>query len=155
MQKKISDYIHLYIGGEVAHPSDKCPFKLIGINHDGEPIIQGDFSGGTHNVNQISFVPIEDIKLILRPLSDMTREEAEFINNGSIMPDDELKEYGYYNEYAEGCPAYQYIRYEDYGSVQRLADQMGNPSAWHFLLKQGFDLFGLIEAGLAIDKTKL
>ena len=29
-----------------------------------------------------------------------------------------------------------------------------SPDSVHYLLKQGFDLFGLIEAGMAVDKTK-
>ena len=154
MNKKIEDYLCYYIGQEVSHPSDKAPFKLVGITEHGMPRITGDFSGGTHNVSQTGTVYISDIKLRLRPLSDMAREEAEFVNCGSIISDEELKEYGYYNEFSDGCPAYQYLRYEDYGSTQTLADAIGNPVSWDYLLKQGFDLFDLIPAGLAVDKTK-
>jgi hypothetical protein len=66
----------MYIGAKVAHSSDRVPFTLIGISEKGNPIIEGDFSGGTHNVCQKSEVEINLIKLLLRPLSDMTGEEA-------------------------------------------------------------------------------
>ena len=143
MAKNIADYLHLYFKqwGEVSeskvdeYQNGKWALSAKILHH----ALMGDLKFTPH----------------LRPLPDMTRGEAEFINCGSIMPDDELKQFDYYNEFADGCPAYQYLKYEDYGgSSNTLSDQMGNPVSWDFLLKHGFDLFGLIEAGLAVDKTK-
>lgn len=72
---------------------------------------------GHHNCNALS------LKLILRPLSDMTEEEMIEVD---VDVPNILSEY------------------------EKL-----RPTAFSFLLSKGFDLFGLIDAGLAIDKTKL
>ncbi|MGN6417776.1 MAG: hypothetical protein ACTHMC_09810 [Pseudobacter sp.] len=48
------------LGDLVSHPTDLAPFKVVGIREN-ELEIEGDFSGGTHNVCQIGWVPIEDI----------------------------------------------------------------------------------------------
>jgi hypothetical protein len=156
MQKNIEDYLPCYIGQDMifTHSDGRRsePAKLNGFisaskNYEAEAHFFRDRYG-------MKELEKSNWRLGLRPLSSMTREEAEFVNCGSIMSDEELKEYGYYNELSDGCPAYQYLRHEDYGSVQTLADAIGNPVTWHYLLKQGFDLFGLIEANLAVDKTK-
>ena len=130
MSKKIEDYLPYYIGQEVCHPSDKAPFKLVGITEHGMPRITGDFSGGTHNVSQTGTVYISDIKLRLRPLSDMTREEREI--------------FGWQEDWI----------FEDKSDPNQ--PMKTTFLVWEFidLLKMGFDLFGLIEANLAVDKTK-
>jgi hypothetical protein len=65
-------------------------------------------------------------KPILRPLSDMTDEEYSEFNN---IPDDVYR-----------------------GGRFNVLTHQGTCTKW--LLSKQFDLFGLIEAGLAIDKTK-
>lgn len=67
-----------------------------------------------------------DIKLVLRPLSDMTDEEK---NEFEVFSFEVMK--------------------EDLNQVERNALK----TKWY--LEKHFDLFGLIEAGLAIDKTTL
>lgn len=64
---------------------------------------------------------------ILRPLSDMTEEENNMGFEIMAKYDPEYKE--------ENIKC--------------------NAEMTLYLLKQGFDIFGLIEAGLAIDKTKM
>lgn len=66
------------------------------------------------------------IQLILRPLSDMTDKEKE----EEIRISDDRKD----DDYEKRKPSARGITY---------------------LLSKGFDLFGLIESGLAIDKTTL
>ena len=66
-------------------------------------------------------------RLGLRPLSDMTDEEK--VEMKSLMG-----------------------RQTD--SVHPVYILVHSPYSFQYLLKQGFDLFGLIEAGLAVDKTK-
>ena len=39
--------------------------------------------------------------------------------------------------------------------IERFERVWGYPNGWAHLLSRGFDLFGLIESGEAIDKTKL
>lgn len=68
-----------------------------------------------------------EIKPVLRPLSDMTEHES---NMG-----DEIM-----NAFNENDPIEAF---------------QGMANMTMMLLKQGFDLFGLIESGLALDKTKL
>jgi hypothetical protein len=49
------------IGDLVYYPVDAAPFTVIGIRKD-EVEISGDWSGGTHNVKQSSWVKIEEIQ---------------------------------------------------------------------------------------------
>lgn len=70
---------------------------------------------------------------ILRPLSDINTEEKKWYSDLTGYNIDDLEEHY--------CPM--------------LNLDIGNPTVWSYLLKQGFDLFGLIEAGLALDKTKI
>lgn len=122
-KKEIKDYLHLYLGCDciVSNPLINSETKrVVSVNKDteqceiyywNEPHLDGE-----------KVHPIEDIKPILRPLSDMTEEEGVEIfwqpvkgENFSIKTGQEFKQ----------------------------------------LLDKHFDLFGLIEAGLAIDKTTL
>lgn len=49
------------IDDEVKHPCDEAPFKVVGIRKN-EVEIEGDWSGGTHNVCQRDWVSPESIK---------------------------------------------------------------------------------------------
>lgn len=51
------------LGDLVSHPSDLAPFKVVGIREN-ELEIEGDFSGGTHNVCQRGWEPIDIITRI-------------------------------------------------------------------------------------------
>lgn len=48
------------IGDLVSHPVDRAPFEVVGIRKD-QIEIQGDFSGGTHNVCQSGWVPLNEV----------------------------------------------------------------------------------------------
>jgi hypothetical protein len=67
------------------------------------------------------------VKPILRPLSDMTEEEFEIWDNGVTGK----------------------LRSGTHDLIEEEALKT------HFLLSKHFDLFGLIDAGLAIDETPL
>ena len=67
-------------------------------------------------------------KPILRPLSDMTEEECLYLNVAFMVVEKWAKT----------------AHKETWGTAEFL-----------YLLKQGFDLFGLIESGQALDKTKI
>lgn len=78
--------------------------------------------------HSLRLVELKDVKPILRPLSDMTEEER--------VEYDRL----------------QVVCY----SVNLFYDQVKTDATLtNFLLSKHFDLFDLIPAGLAIDKTKL
>lgn len=122
--KQISDYLHLYLGCEVMTPAGQgklfqCSYELemAGIVYG---IMGPDFE---------EWVKHEDIKPILRPLSDMTEEEGidaeKEWNNGRRL-----------------------------GESISQALNIANAFRIKHLLSKHFDLFGLIESGLAIDKTK-
>jgi hypothetical protein len=49
------------LGGVVSHPADQCPFEVVGIRMTTVEI-RGDWSGGTHKVNQRSWVNHTEIK---------------------------------------------------------------------------------------------
>ena len=120
--KKLKDHLHLYLGCEAlveGYTNRKYPFNYRGIIN-----YQLLLESGQH------YSSVKAIKPILRPLSDMTEEEAR---EGEI--------WGVWHDVN--------LMGEDW-------DTFGfSPHNFKHLLSKGFDLFGLIEAGLAIDKTTL
>lgn len=84
------------------------------------------------NKSTIHHFIIGNFKLILRPLSDMTEEET--------------KEY----ETLFGCNPHE----SDEWYCEIIMQDIGKPKVWLWLLKRGFDLFGLIESGQAIKATE-
>ena len=54
--------MHKYnLDDEVYYPIDRAPFKIVGIRKD-QVEIEGDFSGGTHNVRQRDWVSPDDVE---------------------------------------------------------------------------------------------
>lgn len=77
---------------------------------------------------------LDFIKLILRPLASMTEEEMK--ECGNMI-------YDFSND-----PGLNKWHWKDF--------EIGlSPEQFHYLLSKGFDIFGLIESGLAIDSTSL
>jgi hypothetical protein len=74
---------------------------------------------------------------ILRPLSDLTKEIE--VNMEKFVPVDRLQLYGYYDEQ---CLEYNQVKSISHNMMQYLYE-------WHF------DIHGLIEKNLAIDKNTL
>lgn len=130
MNKDIKDYLHLYLGCKVLLPDgSKDILDYVEIDQD---IFW--YSKGTDHDDKPVSPCIEDIKLILRPLSDMTEEELQECGNMiyDFSDDPELNNH----------------QWKDF--------EIGSaPEQFHWLLSKHFDLFGLIDAGLAIDKTTL
>jgi hypothetical protein len=133
----IKDYLHLYISTDT---------KLICVK---EPMVW-DENGLKSWLKPGDWLPVSPIilhqldlyevfdcfKPLLRPLSDMTEEEA--VNVG-ILPK---------RHWHEDTPQEQ---------IDWLCNnwnmEIYSPSDLRYLLSEGFDLFGLIDAGLALDKT--
>lgn len=132
--KKIEDYLHLYLGCEVTSKGDKqFQFRhtLISINTNGlvQTYIKQAFGNSSKN-----FFNIEYVTPVLRPLSDMTEEEydeLEILNND----DDNVLE----------------VKNDKFEFDYRVSTAVITKRMLHM----GFDLFGLIDDGLAIDKTKM
>lgn len=95
-----------------------------------------------------------EVKPILRPLSDMTEEEAReiyFLRNGCAF---DPRPY-YWPEGHADISALNDLR-EDVELYQEdLKFCIGETDVWRYLLSKHFDLFGWIPAGLALDKTKI
>lgn len=122
MNKKLQDYLHLYLGCEMKHQSFQANVILKGVTITG-------FSVGFKDDDARFNTLHENCKLLLRPLSDM--RAAELLEVESMLPVDEA------------------IEEED---VIKMLGQSAECTRW--LLAKSFDLFGLIESGLALDKTK-
>lgn len=120
MTKDIKDYLHLYLGSEFLsdYPTNPTSPQIL-TGHTFEQIVHCTNDGLCWNPKYI--------KLLLRPLSDMTEEERTTVIDINVQM---LKQ----------------------NSLTGSMKYDGHSCA--YLLSKGFDLFGLIEAGLAIDKTK-
>lgn len=148
MKKNIKDYLHLYLG---------CQMERGGI-------VTGALLDAA---NESAFNAWEDFKPILRPLSDITNREKteiykmifgrEFPNSGQI--------FFRHDKTTSSDPRWilstgvDRLGIEMDGTVWGDCDLNNKKHNQHlitlYLLKQRFDIFGLIEGGLAIDKTKL
>lgn len=135
----------LYLGCEVEWMRERGYF-LAGINT------------GQENFNPVGlvseqmepvWVKFDEITPILRPLSDMTEEEARdvyYIRNGEVFnPRPE-----YWPENHADISALDDLRSDVELYQEDIRFVIGEPAAWHYLLAHHFDLFGWIDAGLAI-----
>lgn len=125
MSKQLKDYLHLHLG---------CECKMIKPSYHAvhELHLSSDrtfiLTGKLYDYFSSDTTKAE-IKPILRPLSDMTDEEKKEID----------KQYKAFTKSKT---------FDDTGVV------MWSAKHTQILLSKHFDLFGLIDAGLAIDKTK-
>ena len=126
MKKELKDYLHLYLG---------CGLQVLAT----QEIVLFDEICLNHKYpvwsTQHGYL-YSEIKPMLRPLSDMTDHEAVdymLITNPKTKANDVRR---------KGC--IEYI--QETGLL---------PQEFVWALSKYFDLFGLIEAGLAIDKTTL
>lgn len=109
--KNIKDYLHLYIG---------CKVSYTGMANNRTLTVK--WLGGLLEANGW-----QNIKPILRPLSDMTEEE--FKAAGLVTHPKHWKEH--------------------------IANYSFQIRTITYLLSRGFDIFGLIEENLAINKTTI
>lgn len=129
MEKRIQDYLQLYLGCEAMYGGYGDPERkimILGVSlKDG---VQFQFSD--NGVIDTDPYPGWMSKLILRPLSSMTKEEEV-----------EIVKLAYDCE--NGRP-----------NLKLAIASAGYPEVFRYLLSKHFDLFNLIPDGLAIDKTK-
>ena len=128
--KRIEDYLHLYLGCECI-TEDKKIGRLcdIGSDYANEMILLTvRYSDDSDDWDVFNDDPkdVTRIKLLLRPLSDMTEEEKNESGFGTTNKHD----------------AHKFTITTHFETMR-------------YLLSKGFDLFSLIESGLAIDKTKI
>lgn len=174
MEKKLSDYIHFYL-----NPFHKTKILVDGEHEmflwDLEFIPDMDIVHFTAAPNEFKGPDIEDdgewqlfndteeltrMKLFLRPLSDMTEEDLQIVKDIDLIPEFTIT----HSKYGVEIDSITYDGfclniYSD-GSMDcfckdnRETYPYQGPIIFTNLLKKGFDLFGLIESGLAINKSK-
>lgn len=122
---KTRDVIHHYLG--VAH----CEYQHLSM-------VPGFMSRGTIKcvvtlsiLRRYVFREIKHLKLILRPLSDMTTEEYHAYCRIELRATTAAKE------------------------AHEIQSRVFSPRTVIYLISRGFDLFGLIDSGEAIDATTL
>ncbi len=170
MEKKIEDYLHLYLGCECKSQGQEKDgtLKLTGVSYES----MRDILWAYFDNEDDSYAVAPDVCLILRPLSDMTEEERDefwiFIFRGFNYPSG--KKFNGITRFIDKSTTNPVPRWVLMQGVERVgiewdghvwADSDLHP--WMFnraevtlwLLKKSFDLFELIENNLALDKTKL
>lgn len=139
--KEIKDYLHLYLGCECLQPfKDKGKTHVISIHTNG--LVQVAHSTGSQD-----FWNIEYIKPILRPLSDMKKEEWQEVW-GVIGGTPHLYEYGI-DEVKEG------LSKGDWSESGIVMDYYTMSCVLNYFRKINIDCDDLIPSGLAIDKTTI
>ncbi len=145
MKSKIKDVWNLYIGQDIIVVNNTDENKELGLEkgmigklvlvNDGSISIQAnddledwDLGFEFNNCWIADWKTTKDFKLVLRPISDMTAEESKIYHS--------------LNKLYPASPVHSHLMVE-HATFETFA----------WLLKQGFDLFGLIEFGQAIDKT--
>lgn len=137
----IKDYIHYYLGQPCVnswYPEDHYEYNKGWIIRMVDP-----------RAERFCFIETEDeetwtdsVKPILRRPDSLTDDEAYHLNK--ISP--------YFNSLASE----KYIRDRLHVIKKNMADFIGmTPVRVHYLLSLGIDLFGLLDAGLAVDAETL
>lgn len=164
MNKELKDYLHLYLGCECRIGDSPDPHHVLMVNETGLSICTGT------NVNGIPiWYKTAHAKLVLRPLSDMTelgllelarmhrgQLEWEIIEGKPVA----RTSAGIQERFCfdADIPLIEDIENNIFGQESEGSRYPTNISAaelTRYLLSHHFDLFGLIESGLAIDKTTL
>lgn len=134
MEMEIKHYLHFYIGCEIIY-CDK-PLKIYTLT--------------ISELNTASYT--WNVKPILRPLSDMTHDEIIWMFVLRATANGETVDKKCRRTSLE--KTFMQIEFKDLSSFYQDIKTL-YPNQFNFLISKGFDLFGLIESGLAIDKTTL
>lgn len=134
----MENYLHLYIGADCL-ANDLFRSKLVGIYPS--EVEEGKIIAIMLPQNQEFY--IEETKLILRPLSNMTEEEAQNYLTGRFhdkrIIDVAMEKDGVWYRIFKSKNVFMPFYKMDCGGMQTL-----------FLLSKHFDLFGLHEKGLCL-----
>jgi len=134
--KDIKDYLPLY-------------FRVWGEVYDSKNEVYGNGNWAL-SARLLHAVMMDECKFkpFLRPLSDMTQKEALGIAALTVYPMRVLEILTITNDGVE----FKYESFEQDRKMYWFRDEL-SPDMFRLLLKAGFDMFGLIEAGLAFEKT--
>jgi hypothetical protein len=133
MKKELKDYLHLYLGCE-------CKTKYVDWENWSTETLT------LKVLNKLNEDLSFEVKPILRSLDDITKSEA---TEGKVFKEKTEWHEPTFEQFKE--------RLENNLELQRKTKFIieFSPTEFIFLLSKYFDLFGLIDAGLAIDKTTL
>lgn len=170
--KNIKDYLHLYLGCEVQTnikiaQGEHKPFKLAKAK-----LVDVDINGAyligliLENDTDMEIYQPNEVKLILRPLSDMTEEEftevvmihwgiSRDIIEQKISRIERTKEVKQNTKFGTSIPYVAFDKEGKHYMTATFSDKSCTPEQFQYLLSKHFDLFRLIESKLAIDKTTL
>lgn len=151
MSKDIRDYIHFYLGCEFAnswfpeyHKEFSRGWKLTAIDYSNPRPFRLEETE--------DYTWTDSVKPILRKLESMTPEDIAGLAIAYGMKDFVVTK--------ANCEGH-IIQMEYLKNGESQTDFIHwyvyqlNANVFHYLISQGFDLFGLIDAGLAIDKSTL
>ena len=150
MDKRIEDYLHLYLGCEVEWGFEAR--KKIGRLAGKDERYGWQIFDPSNAI--VSYHPCRTdlLKIILRPLSDMTDEHInELWDTVGYNPEYESPAY-------PGMTKRKFLKrvFEENGNEQRIEIKFENAAIiQNFLRKKGYDCDGLIPAGLAKKKKKM
>jgi hypothetical protein len=112
---------------------------------------------GSEGVTDDGFDMPGGVKLILRQLNSMTEEEAVELVRLVVHEEEFVDVETHTNPYFEDIIVEWGRRSDDDEAENKFnatSERTWSADQFHYLLKCGFDLFNLIDAGLAIDKNK-
>lgn len=152
MEKKIQDYLHLYVGCllQINQEGTLQLKSLTGLEYRKDNTFTCWCNGTGYNSGSF------DCKPMLRQLIDMKGEDIKAWSDNVFITVTpycvELDSKDDSGEFTEIYPDGSILsRSKDDGEIRPINGGL----LFRILLSKGFDLFGLIESGLAIDKTTL
>jgi hypothetical protein len=140
---QLKDVAQLYVGCDCKHVGLLTDiFQMTAVQSDSDQVVirnHKDRRRGQHT-------SVSNIKPILRPLSDMTEEEKHEFKELCNLEKEDLD-----------CLTYKPSPLD--GNITLGTAHLTNILQWaqgvNYLLKQKFDLFGLIDSNQALEKTKM
>lgn len=183
MEKKIEDFLPYYIGQEIEFNGERITFRYfdwlldqVGMDREDGGVEIAATKEIKLRLRPLSSMTIEEEEVVAGYCLDdedfiCTYRGMGYENDGMKIHESvkcvKIETYCEHPEINNWIPSallqidYEsdkspiiISRFEDMGKVLK-DDMIEKPfDLTHYLLKQGFDLFGLIEMGLAVDKTK-
>lgn len=144
MNIQLKDVIHFYLGCEIHVNGEELNYIMTGISYDDT---NGKWWAYFENT-ELGYAMIDNCQPILRRLSNMTESDAIYMAR-LVAVYDEFKNIEYYPNQLGG-----HVVKWDYDTWST-DERVWSYKQFQFLLRNGYDLFELIESNQAIDKTKL
>lgn len=150
---KLKDYLHYYLYGKI-YEVGVSTCTLMGI---------GDcyYTIKTKQGTLLTLSDQANIKLVLRRLEDMTADEAIELTRLVVHKDEFINVSTYRHNFTNDLmvqwglltPAQRADDVEYFFNAT--GERSWSAEQFHYLLRQGFDLFNLIDNGLALDSKTL